>query len=57
MVAEIMGDAGDTITEEEEDEKGEDGAAGVVDDEIMAETQVPTYNASTPPSASHTHFL
>lgn len=57
MVVVIMGDAGDTIIEEEEDEKGEDGAAGVVDDEIMAETQVPTYNASTPPSASHTHFL
>lgn len=53
----IMGDVGDTITEEDDDEKeGEDGPAGVADDEIMAETQVPIHNASTPPSASHTLF-
>lgn len=40
VVVEIMGDAGDTITEEEEDEKGEDGAMALL---MMryAETQVP----------------
>ena len=32
----IMGDVGDTITEEDDDEKeGEDGPAGVADDEII----------------------
>ena len=53
----VMGDAGDAIVEEGGDEKeGEGGSPGVVDDEIIAGTQMPIYNASTPPSASHTLF-
>lgn len=37
VVMMIMGDVGDTITEEDDDEKeGEDGSAGAAADEIMA---------------------